>query len=140
MLWSSGRMVARGGVPRDGHARFKQLAFVGLILHGNTHGHWFQALKPRGRLKMGALFAAMQGSTTFRTLAFPIAVGRQGRRTIKTTSGNHVLEQAWQPRACDIDRRPGPRLLRPVRYVTVPGTAVTVHVPALSVLTVVVHL
>jgi hypothetical protein len=132
-------MIGRSCVTRHCDARFKQIAFVGLILHRNPHRHGLQALEASGRLEVRALFAAMERRSALGTLALPIDILRQRGGAIETTSGYNVLEQPRKARSGDVDRRPGARWLGPVGQCAVPGPTVGVHVAPLSVLTVVVH-
>lgn len=52
-------MVYRSGIPRHSDTRFKQIAIIGLILDGDSHGDGLKALEASGGFKMGALFTAM---------------------------------------------------------------------------------
>ncbi len=72
-------------IARDGHARRKELAGVGLVLHGNTRRDGLHALKASGRLKIDALLAAMQTCAALRTLSFEIRAGRERGGTAKTS-------------------------------------------------------
>lgn len=133
-------VVHRRRISRDGHARFKQRAIVRLILDRDSHRNRLQALEAGGRLKVRALFAAMQIRVALGTLAFPINARGQSRRTIETARGDNVLQEARKARSGDIDRRTRAVGFRPVASErTVPGLAAVLHVSALFVFAVVVH-
>lgn len=132
-------VISRRRIPGHGYARLKKFALVGLILHRDPHWYRLQTLEARGRLKVRALFAAMQRRPTFGTFSLPIDIRRKRGGAIKTARGHYVLEQPGKPRAGDVDRRPGTRRLGPVGELAVSRPAIGVHVAPLSVLTVVVH-
>ena len=102
-------VVGGSGVAGHRNARLEQIALVGLILHRDPHRHRLQALKAGGRLKMGALFAAMQRGTAFGTFALPIDIGRERGGAVKTAGGHYVLEQPGKARAGDVDAAAGGR-------------------------------
>jgi hypothetical protein len=140
LLGSDHRMVVlRCGVSRHRHAGFEELAFVGLILDRDTQRHGLQALKASGGFEMCALFAAVQSSSTFGTFTLPIDIGPQGRGTTETAGRHYVLKQTGEPRASNVDGRPGTRGSGAVGQLAVLGTTIGVHIAPLSVLTVVVH-
>jgi len=121
-------MIGRRCIARHCDARFKPLAFVGLILHRNPDRHRLQALEPSGGFKVRALLAAVQRRSALGTLALPIDVRRQGCRTIETPGCHYVLEQARKARARDVDRRAGTGGPGPVGILAIPAVAISVVV------------
>lgn len=127
-------------VPRNRYPRAEQLAFVDLILNRYPRRNGPQALEPRGRLKVGALFAAMQRRGAFRTIPLEIRPGRQCRGAVVTARCRHALHQPRQTRTRRVLqspwtlRRPGP-----VISILSARLAVRVLVPVLPVLAIVIH-
>src|SRR5208283_1745950 len=113
-------------------------ALVGLVLQRDARRDGLQALEPRGRLEMRTLLAAVQLGIALRTIPREGNPLRQGRAAIETTRRRHVLHQPRQPRAGDVDGRPGAWRLRPVLAKGI-GIALRIHVPMLSVLAIAIH-
>jgi hypothetical protein len=133
-------VVHRGGIAGHRDTRFKQRALVGLILDRNSRWNRLQALKPGGRLEIRALFAAMQGGAALGTLAFPVHARGQSSRTVETASRDNVLQKPGKAGSGDIDGRTWTVGFRPVASErAVAGLAAVVHVSALFVFAVVVH-
>jgi hypothetical protein len=140
------RMRRRGAVagwrsvPSHGNARLEQLAFVSLVLQCNAHGNRLQTLETSRGLKVGALLAAMYRCSALRAIAFPVHIARQGRRTIETSGSNYVLKQPGKAWPCDVNRRAGAVGLGAIFSARTSGITLGILVPALSILTVIVHL
>jgi hypothetical protein len=127
-----------GALPCDCHPRRKQRAIVPLVLDRDPYRDWLEALKSRGRFEMRALLATVQIGITFRTHAVHVGAGRQGGCAIKAAGRCHMLHQPGKARSGYVNGRTrtlrlGPVFTRPARL------AVRIHVPMLSVLTVIVH-
>lgn len=87
---------------------------------------------------MRTLLAAVQIGITFGTYAIHVRAGRQGGCAIEATGRSHVLHQPGKAGAGYVNGgtrtlRLGPVFTRPARL------AIRIHVPLLSVLTVIVH-
>jgi hypothetical protein len=104
----------RRGIARHRHHGRKEFAGVGLILHRNSRGHGLVTLKACGRIKMHALFAAMQRRAAFGAIAAEIHIGRQRYGAAKTARCHHVLYQPGKLGPSDIQRRSGALRLRAV--------------------------
>ena len=128
--WCSGRIAS------DRDARLEQIAFVCLIFCGNSHRNWFHALKSRGRLKIRALLAAMQGRVAFGTGSAKIGIRRERRRTVVAPGRGHCLNHARQTGTGYVDRRPGALLARAViaPAATLPAGMLTMAVALIAVL------
>ena len=85
-----------------------------MIFAGNTRRYRFQALKARSRLKIGALFAAMQRRVALGAGSFEIDARRKRGRAVIAARRCHGLHQAREAGACHVDRRPRPLGTRPV--------------------------
>ncbi len=93
------------GVSHDGHTRLEQFASVSRVFRRYARRHRFQALEARGRLKVRALFAAVQSHMTLGTRLHPVGFRRQSCRTVIAADRRRRLHQARQARACHIDGR-----------------------------------
>jgi hypothetical protein len=111
---------------------------ISLVLHRDALRNGLQALKPSGRLEVSALLATVQIDAALRTLALPIHILRQGSGAVKTSGRHDVLQKARKPRTSYINGRPWTR-----RFWAFGGTpvlvAVRIHIPALSVFSIIVH-
>ena len=133
-----GRRLAGGPLARHGYPRREQAALVVLVLHRNPHRNRFQTLETGGRLKVGALFAAVQLGIALGASPAEIEIRGKRRRAIETPRCRDVLHQSRKPGAGDVQGR-----TRPLG----PGTvlaeafalAVRVHIPVLSVFTIAIH-
>ncbi len=63
------------------------------------------ALKTSGRIKMHALFAAMQSRAAFRAVASKVRIGRQCHSAAKTARGDDILHEPGQFWPGDIEGR-----------------------------------
>lgn len=92
---------------RHGETRLEQRTFVGLVLRGDSYRYRFQALEPRGRLKIRALLAAVQGRAAFGAFAFEIDIGKKRGGAVETSCRGHRLHHARKPRSGDVEGRAG---------------------------------
>ncbi|SPF34262.1 hypothetical protein SBA4_1460002 [Candidatus Sulfopaludibacter sp. SbA4] len=89
---------------------------------------------------MRALLAAVQGYVALGAGAAEVDIRREGRGTVVTARGRHVLNQTRQARAGHVDGRTRALGLGTLVSVAVAfGVAVRIHVPVLSVLAIAVH-
>lgn len=70
-----GAIAGASDVTSDGDARFEELTLVLLILIRDACRDWLQTLKTGGRLKVGALLAAMEWGVALWTVALEVDVG-----------------------------------------------------------------
>jgi hypothetical protein len=104
------RRLAVGGQTRAGlrsitghrHSGLEKPAFVGLILHRDTHRDRLLALEAGRWIEVRALLATMQCRSAFGTDAAKIGVGRQGGGAIEAPRGGHGLHQPRQTRTGDV--------------------------------------
>src|SRR5207302_4033346 len=92
-------------------------AFVHPVLIRNSFRNWLQALEACRRLKMRALFTAMQRRATFRAVALHVGARLQRRGTAIATGRGYRLHQPGQAWTGYVKRRTrtlGARLLIPV--------------------------
>jgi hypothetical protein len=109
----------RQGIARDSDAGRKQLTGIGLIFQSDTHGNGLGALQRPRRIKIDALFAAMQCRAAFRAGTFEIYIGGKSCRAVKAPRGGNRLNEAGEFGSCYVDRELGTRLpwpLRPMRF------------------------
>jgi len=133
-------MVVHGsGIARHRHSRLKQVAFVGLVLCWDPDRYRFQTLKTGGRLEIGTLLAAMQRGAALGTLALPIHARRQCRGTAETARRYYVLQEPRKARTSNVDGRARTVRFRPVPQRAIPGLAAVLHISALFVFSIVVH-
>ena len=94
-------------VARDGHTRIEELALVGLVFRRDADHNRFQALETRGRLKVGALLAAVQRGSALGALPLEVGSRAEKRGTVVAPGSSHSLHHARQPRPGNIDGRSG---------------------------------
>jgi hypothetical protein len=56
------------------HARREKLTRIGLILQGDAHSYWLDALEPGRGLEIHALLATVQSCVAFRAFTFEVDI------------------------------------------------------------------
>ena len=102
VLGGSGR--SRNGSRRrriffNRRAKFVEPAIVPLILAGDAFQNRLHAFKSRGRIKIGALLAAMQLESALRALAFRIETRLQNGAAIRTSRARDCPHHARRARS-----------------------------------------
>src|SRR5690348_16675281 len=82
----------------------------------------------------------MNRRSALRAGALPVHIARQGRRAIETSGRDYVLKQPGKARSRDINGWAGTVGLGAIFPARTSGIALGILVPALSILTVIVHL
>jgi hypothetical protein len=127
------------GIARHCNSRLKQRTFIGLVLNRDSRRNRFQALKTGGWLEIRALLAAVQRGAALGTLAFPIHARWQRSGTTETAGRHYVLQEPWKAGSGNVDWRTRTARFRPLSKRAIPGLVAGIHVSALFVFTVVVH-
>jgi hypothetical protein len=131
----------RPDIAGNGDAGREQFAIVSLIFHRDAFGNRLATLETGGRLKIGALLAAVQFDAALGAVSGEIRGCGECRSATETPGGGNTFHQARKPRTGDIERQLG---LRGTRAVVVPpsagsGATAGVLVSLLTIFAVVVH-